>query len=142
MCFRVNIDVNRAEKRLLILVFLYCVFQGFVGNIDKSQYNKASTKPLIVKYLNYTLLNIYYLNLHGLAKTIYYVLLSWSVTITCSSWEHVWWSQGFSIITYATKGRAPQKKPEESVTTFHIGLPPPQLWPELDEKHFSVFFSF
>ena len=33
-----------------------------------------------------------------------------------------------------------QKKTEESVTTFHLGLPPPLMWPELGEI-FSPFFA-
>ena len=34
------------------------------------------------------------------------------------------------------------KKTQESVTTFHLGLPPPLVWPELGEKLLAFIASF
>ena len=41
---------------------------------------------------------------------------------------------------YGSLGKGSKKKTEESVTTFHLGLPPPLVWPELGEI-FSAFFA-
>ena len=51
---------SRVETRLS--VFFCCLSPGFVRSIDKSQYNKAPTKPLVLKMFPWTLLNIYNLN--------------------------------------------------------------------------------